>query len=92
MNESDIRAGVIAAIQAIAPEVDARALDPARRLRDQVDLDSMDWLNVIVGLREHFGIEIPEADYAQLATLDAITGYLRGRQRERWVDPRQTEA
>ena len=81
MNESDIRAGVIAAIQAIAPEVDAGALDPARRLRDQVDLDSMDWLNVIVGFHERFGLEIPEADYAQLATLDAIVSYLSGRMR-----------
>ena len=79
MNESDIRAGVVAAIQSIAPEVDAGALDPARRLRDQVDLDSMDWLNVIVGLHERFGVEIPEADYARLATLDAIAAYLRGR-------------
>lgn len=81
MNESEIRLGVIAAIQAIAPEVDAGALDPARRLRDQVDLDSMDWLNVIVGFHERFGIEIPEADYAQLATLDAIVSYLSGRMR-----------
>jgi acyl carrier protein len=79
LNDSDIRAGVLGAIQAIAPEVDANTLDPARRLRDQVDLDSMDWLNVIVGLHERFGIEIPEADYALLATLDAIAAYLRGR-------------
>lgn len=81
MNESDIRAGVIAAIQTIAPEVEAGALDPTRRLRDQVDLDSMDWLNVIVGFHERFGIEIPEADYAQLATLEAIVSYLSGRMR-----------
>jgi acyl carrier protein len=79
VRDDDIRAGVIAAIQAIAPEVDASGLDPARRLRDQVDLDSMDWLNVIVGLHERFGIEIPEADYARLATLDAIGTYLRAR-------------
>ena len=81
MNESEIRAGVIAAILSIAPEVDADALDPARRLRDQVDLDSMDWLNVIVSLHERFGIEIPEADYAQLNTLNAIVSYLDSRMR-----------
>jgi len=79
MRDSDIRAGVIAAILAIAPEIDANALDPARRLRDQVDLDSMDWLNMIVGLHERFGVKIPEADYASLATLDAIDAYLRDR-------------
>jgi len=79
MRDIDIRAGVISAIQAVAPEVDASTLDSTRRLRDQVDLDSMDWLNVIVGLHERFGIEIPEADYARLATLDAIGTYLHGR-------------
>jgi acyl carrier protein len=79
VHDSDIRAGVLAAIRAIAPEVDTDTLDPARRLRDQVDLDSMDWLNVIVGLHERFGVEIPEADYALLASLDAIAAYLRGR-------------
>ena len=79
MRDIDIRAGVISAIQAVAPEVDASTLDSTRRLRDRVDLDSMDWLNVIVGLHERFGIEIPEADYARLATLDAIGTYLHGR-------------
>jgi acyl carrier protein len=76
MNERDVRAGVIAAIQAVAPEVDAAKLAPARRLRDQVDLDSMDWLNVIVGLHERFGVEIPETDYARLGSLDSICSYL----------------
>jgi acyl carrier protein len=81
VNEPDIRAGVMAAIKAVAPETDADRLAPARRLRDQVDLDSMDWLNVIVGLHERFDIEIPEAEYARLDTLDAICAYLAGRLR-----------
>ena len=76
VNELDIRAGVIAAIKAVAPETDGDKLAPARRLRDQVDLDSMDWLNVIVGLHDRFGVEIPETDYARLDTLDAICSYL----------------
>lgn len=76
VNELDIRAGVIAAIKTVAPETDADKLAPARRLRDQVDLDSMDWLNVIVGLHDRFGVEIPETDYARLDTLDAICSYL----------------
>jgi acyl carrier protein len=79
VNDNEIRAGVVAAILAIAPEIDANALDPARRLRDQVDLDSMDWLNVIVGLHERFGVDIPEADYAGLSTLSAIVAYLARR-------------
>ena len=81
VNELDVRAGVIAAIKAVAPEVDADKLAPARRLRDQVDLDSMDWLNVIVGLHERFGVEIPETDYARLGSLDSICSYLLQRLR-----------
>lgn len=76
MNDSELRAGVIGAIKAIAPEVDEAELDPARLLRDQVDLDSMDWLNVIVGFHDRFGVDIPEADYARLTTLDAIVAYI----------------
>jgi acyl carrier protein len=45
-------------------------------LRGQVDLDSMDWLNVIIGFHERFPAEIPEADYATLVTLNDIAGYL----------------
>ncbi len=76
MNEQAIRAGVVAAIRTIAPEVDEGELIADRALRRQVDLDSMDWLNVIVALHERFGVDIPEADYARLSTLDSIVAYL----------------
>jgi len=79
MDEAQIRDGVIAAIQAVAPELEPDALRCDRMLREQVDLDSMDWLNVIVGLHERFGVDIPEADYVRLTTLDAIVAYLAGR-------------
>lgn len=76
MSPIDLRAGVIEAIRAIAPEIEAGELRDDRPLREQVDLDSMDWLNVIVGLHQRFGVDIPESDYAKLATLDAIVAYL----------------
>ena len=76
MNDNDIRSGILAAIQDVAPEVEADELVADRPLRDQVDLDSMDWLNVIVGLHERFGVDIPEADYAKLTTIDAIAAYI----------------
>jgi acyl carrier protein len=79
MNEHEIRAGVIGAVRAIAPEVDEGELDAGRPLREQADLDSMDWLNVIVGLHQRFGVDIPETDYARLTTLDAIVAYLAAR-------------
>ena len=76
MDKQAIRAGVLATLCEVAPEVDATALLPDGLLRNQVDLDSMDWLNVIIGWHGRFGVEIPEADYAKLVTLDAITDYL----------------
>lgn len=76
MNAEEIRAGVLAAIRTIAPEVEEGDIAPGRLLREQVDLDSMDWLNVILGLHQRFGVDIPEADYARLTTLDTIVAYL----------------
>ena len=79
MSRDDVRNEVVAELIAIAPEVEEGDLSDTELLRDQVDLDSMDWLNVLVGLHERFGVDIPEADYAKLTTLNAIVGYLSGR-------------
>jgi acyl carrier protein len=70
---------VVASLRAIAPELEPDALEPGRPLRHQIDLDSMDWLNFLVSLHERFGVNIPEADYAQLLTLDDVVDYLRAR-------------
>jgi acyl carrier protein len=79
MNDDEIRAGVLAALCRIAPEVEPGEIMADRALRDQVDLDSMDWLNVIVGFHQRFGVDIPEADYARLVTLNDIVTYLATR-------------
>ncbi|MGE0387774.1 MAG: acyl carrier protein [Gammaproteobacteria bacterium] len=63
----------------IAPEVEAGSLRPDRPLRDQVDIDSYDWLTFLVGLHDALGVEIPEADYAGLVTLDNLLDYLAAR-------------
>jgi len=76
MSEGDIRAAVIGVLKSIAPELEEESLDPARPLRDQIDLDSMDWLNVIVALHERLQVDIPEADYAKLVTLTDVVAYL----------------
>ena len=76
MNESDIRAQVVALLKTIAPEADAGALDAGKPLRDQIDLDSMDWLNFLVAVHERLKVDIPEADYAKLVTLDDLAAYL----------------
>lgn len=76
MSEADTRAAVIGVLKSIAPELEESELDPARPLREQIDLDSMDWLNVIVALHERLGVDIPEADYARLTTLEAVVAYI----------------
>ena len=79
MDANDIRKVVLAELKRIAPELEDVA--PARPLRDQVDLDSMDWLNFLVALNERLGIEIPEADYRKLGTLDQVVAYLSAKAR-----------
>ncbi len=60
----------------VAPETNAMAVDAQRALRRQVDLDSADWLNFLVGVHQKTGIEIPDAQAGQLATLDQIADFL----------------
>ena len=74
-----IRQAVIDSVQAIAPEADFAALDPRRPFREELDLDSFDFLNVLIELHARLGVEIPEADYAKVGTLEALLAYLAGR-------------
>jgi acyl carrier protein len=76
MTEEDALDVVIATLKTVAPELETEELRRDRPLRNQVDLDSMDWLNFLLGLNKRLGIEIPEADYAQLITLDDVVSYL----------------
>lgn len=76
MSSDEIRAVVIATLKSIAPEVEPDELRADRPLRNQVDLDSMDWLNFLLGLNKKLGVEIPEADYRKLVTLNDILAYL----------------
>lgn len=77
MTDQELLAGVMAELTSIAPEVNPAELAPATLLREQVDLDSMDWLNFLIGLHRRFQVDIPESDYARLRTLDDLTAYLR---------------
>jgi acyl carrier protein len=76
MNQDEVRRTVIAELKRIAPEIEDGDLVPGKLLREQVDLDSMDWLNFLVALHERLKVEIPEADYAKLGTLDQVVAYL----------------
>lgn len=76
MNDADIRTVVLETLLTIAPEVEVDNLRADKPLRKQVDLDSMDWLNFLLGLHDRIKVGIPEADYAKLVTLDDVVSYL----------------
>jgi acyl carrier protein len=76
MTIDEIREVILEIIQDIDDEADLENLDPSDALRDQLDLDSMDFLDIVMELRKRYQIQIPEADYPQLATLDSCVNYL----------------
>jgi len=76
MTNDDCKKLVIDIISDIAPDEDLSAIKPDVRLRDQLQLDSMDFLDIVMELRKRHGIEVPEADYQQLASLESCANYL----------------
>lgn len=76
MNNKEIRDKVLEVLGTIAPELDPAALAPDANLREELDVDSMDFLNFVIGLHKAFGVEVPEADYRKLYTLDGCVSYL----------------
>ncbi len=76
MKEEEIRQVIVEALRRIAPEIDPTAIDARANLRDELDLDSMDFLNFVLGLHKRLGVDIPEADYPRLYTFDGASAYL----------------
>jgi acyl carrier protein len=76
MNASDIRQLAADVLAGIAPEADLSGVGDSEDLREALDLDSMDFLNFIIGLSQGSGVAIPEADYPRLFTLRGLVAYL----------------
>lgn len=76
MTPAEIRDVVVRALISVAPEVNPAELDDQKPLRDGLDLDSMDYLSLLIALSKRLQVEIPERDYAQLQTLGGIVAYL----------------
>ena len=76
MTPDDLKRVLIDELTRIAPETDQASIAPGAALRDQLDLDSMDFLNFILALHQRLGIDIPEADYPHLYSLDGAVAYL----------------
>ncbi|MGC9452537.1 MAG: acyl carrier protein [Oceanipulchritudo sp.] len=76
MTKEDCKQVVLEIISEIAPDEDLGNVKPDVRLRDQLDLDSMDFLDIVMELRKQHGIEVPEEDYPRLESLDSCAEYL----------------
>jgi acyl carrier protein len=78
MNQTEAKDLIIDVLAGIAPEADFAELPGKAQLRDELDLDSMDFLNFVAALHQRAKIDIPEADYPKLFTLDGAVAYLCG--------------
>lgn len=75
----EVRQAVIDIIESISPDADLSNLNDADPLRDQLDLDSMDFLDIVLELRRRHRVEVPEEDYKELVTLASCVSYLTPR-------------
>ncbi|KAE8762830.1 acyl carrier protein [Georgenia thermotolerans] len=73
---AELRATVLRVLGEVAPEADPGAVDPAADLREELELDSMDVLNLAVGLFQATGVEVPERDYTRIVSVDGCVRYL----------------
>jgi len=77
MSDAELRAVIAEVLAGIAPEADLAGVKDDEDLREALDLDSMDFLNLVIGLHERLGVDIPEADYPKLLTLEGMVRHLR---------------
>ena len=76
MNEEQIRLVILDILDKIAPDEDLSDLDDTKAFRDQMELDSMDFLDIVMELRKRYRVQIPEEDYPNLITMDSTVTYL----------------
>jgi acyl carrier protein len=79
MTRDEITAALIEELGKIAPEVDATRINPDADLREELDIDSMDFLNLVTALSDRLSIDIPEVDYPSLATFGRAAAYVAQR-------------
>lgn len=79
MTKDETKAKVLTILASIAPEADLESIRPDVNFRDQIDIDSMDYLNFVIALDEEFQAHIPETDYTKFTTLNACVTMLESR-------------
>ena len=76
MTADQIRQVILDILERIAPDEDLTGLEDARPFREQMELDSMDFLDIVMELRKRYRVQIPEEEYGQLASMDSTVSYL----------------
>lgn len=76
MTRDELRQAVLDVLRQIAPEADVSRLDPAKAIRDQLDIDSIDFMRLLIGVNERLHVDVPEADYPKVATIHGMVEYL----------------
>jgi len=76
MSKEKIREIIYNIIKDIAPDEDLSNLDDTKAIRDQIELDSMDFLDIVLELRKRYKVDVPEEDYPKLATINGCVEYL----------------
>ncbi len=79
MTDTDLRTTVLTALRQVVPDVDLTTLRTDVSVREQVDMDSIDFLRFLVVIHTMLGVDVPEADYPHLGTVDSTTSYLAGK-------------
>jgi acyl carrier protein len=76
MNENELKEAVSRALVTVAPEAEPESIDPDANLREQLDIDSLDFLTFVIALKKETAIDVPESDYAEIATFTGCVSYL----------------
>jgi acyl carrier protein len=82
MTRDEIRSAVCDILSTIAPDEDLSGLDDVKTFREQLELDSMDFLDIVMELRKRYRIQIPEEEYTELRSMASTVEYLEPRMRE----------
>jgi acyl carrier protein len=83
MTDAEITRLIVEGLRQVAPESDPSTLGTRQSIRETLDIDSFDFLNFLIGLHKTLGVEIPEADYGKLTTMEEMIGYLRAKAEHR---------
>jgi acyl carrier protein len=79
MTEAEIRIAFLEELTRVAPDIDAADVGPDDHLQEDLEIDSMDFLNLVTALHKRLGVDIPEADYPKISTLALAVGYLKSK-------------